>query len=198
MPRRVAEERRAGILAAVAETLQEEGLPFPSYDRVADHAALSRQLVRHYFPDPEELMVTTCRSVSAAYLAGIALHMEGAAPEAGLERLIDLCLIGGGEEVPPPVALESLIALTRGSVALRGALQKEIQALEAVFAAELARSHPALAEEGRQELAHLLVSHLLGHWTMTRTLALRPAEIGAARAAMRGIVAAYVDGPRPA
>lgn len=193
MPRRIAEERRAGILAAVAETLQEEGLPFPSYDRVAGHAALSRQLVRHYFPDPEGLMVSACQTVTAAYLAEIARRLEAEAGEAGLTRLIDLCLDGAGisDEVPPPRAFESLIALARSSEAVRAALKEEVRALRAMFSREVGRAHPALAPQERDELAHLLVAQLLGHWTMSDALALAPQKAGMARAAMQGIVSAY-------
>lgn len=193
MPRRIAEERRAGILAAVAETLQAEGLPFPSYDRVAGHAALSRQLVRHYFPDPEGLMVSACQKVTASYLAEIARHLEAVDDEEGLTRLIDLCLDGAGarDEVPPPPAFESLIALARSSPAVRDALKAEVRALRSLFSREVGRAHPQLAPEEREEVAHLLVAQLLGHWTMSDALALRPGDPGSARAAMQGIVSAY-------
>lgn len=193
MPRRIAEERRAGILAAVAETLQEEGLPFPSYDRVAGHAALSRQLVRHYFPDPEELMVTACRSLGQAWLSEIARRLNDAPPGTGLGRLIDLCLDGRGAEddLPPPAAFESLIALSRSSPALRGALQAEVEALTGIFSEEVARAFPDLAAREARELALLIVSQVVGHWAMAGTLELGAAEGRAARLAIDGIIAAY-------
>lgn len=196
MPRRIADERRARILAAVAETLHEEGLAFPSYDRVAGHAALSRQLVRHYFPDPEDLMVNACRRLAGAFLAEIDRRLEASEPEGELEALIDLCLDGpgGADGLPPTGAFESLLALARSSPALRRALQDDVRALNAAFARAAMRRYPDLAKGQAAELGLLLVAQVMGHWTMAGTLALGNAGSDATRAAMAGIIATYVPG----
>lgn len=195
MPRRIAEERRAGIVAAVAETLDREGLPFPSYDRVAGHAALSRQLVRHYFPDPEALMVAACQSLAETWLTELSQRLAGLPAGEGLDRLIGLCLDAPEPQadLPPPGAFESMLALARTSAPLRDALQAQVQALNALFSREAELAHPGLNAAQAQELGRLLVSQVLGHWALAGTLA-GVADARAARAAMAGIIAAYTGG----
>lgn len=48
------------ILDGAFATLKKHGLPMISYDRIAEAAGLSRQVVRYHFPDQEDMMVALC------------------------------------------------------------------------------------------------------------------------------------------
>src|SRR5690606_26793894 len=59
--------RRPEIVAGAIKAIGRFGLPLPSYDLIAEEADMSRQLIRHYFPDSETLMVAVCDGLAAAY-----------------------------------------------------------------------------------------------------------------------------------
>ncbi|MGY9047205.1 MAG: TetR family transcriptional regulator, partial [Rhodobacterales bacterium] len=72
MVKPIADIRRPAIVQAAIRTIGKHGLPTPSYDLIAQEAEMSRQLVRHYFPNPEELMVSVCDGLAAAYEEALA------------------------------------------------------------------------------------------------------------------------------
>ena len=67
MPKPISEVRKPEIVEAASNAILKNGLPHISYDLIAQEADMSRQLIRHYFPDPIELMVAVCDRLAAAY-----------------------------------------------------------------------------------------------------------------------------------
>ena len=65
MPKPISEVRKPEIVEAAFNAILKNGLPHISYDLIAQEADMSRQLIRHYFPDPIELMVAVCDRLAA-------------------------------------------------------------------------------------------------------------------------------------
>src|SRR5690606_17648989 len=80
----ISEIRKPEIVRAALQAIGEFGLPMPSYDLIARKSDMSRQLIRHYFPNPEELMVAVCDALAAAYRD---LLMQGILAADTTERL---------------------------------------------------------------------------------------------------------------
>lgn len=57
MAKPAANIRKPAILRATFDAISIGGLAVPSYDAIAKVGGISRQFIRHYFPDPEELML---------------------------------------------------------------------------------------------------------------------------------------------
>ncbi|WP_172670671.1 TetR/AcrR family transcriptional regulator [Labrenzia sp. DG1229] len=53
-------DRRAQAIQGAFDALKSHGLGELSFDLVASKSGMSRQLVRHYFPDHEALMIAVC------------------------------------------------------------------------------------------------------------------------------------------
>ena len=61
------EGRAHEIIEGAFQLLMEEGLPHVSYKRVAEVAGVKRQLVRYYFPNPDDLMIALCDMLADLY-----------------------------------------------------------------------------------------------------------------------------------
>ena len=67
MPRKIAEIRRPEIVEALYAAIQTEGISLPSYDQVARHGDMSRQLIRHYFARSEDMALMLCDTLAQTY-----------------------------------------------------------------------------------------------------------------------------------
>ncbi len=59
--------QKSQIVEGVVDLLQRQGPPFPSYGQVADSCDLSRQLIKYYFDEPEDLMCEAGASLSHGF-----------------------------------------------------------------------------------------------------------------------------------
>ncbi len=60
-------DTKAHILLAAFSALKSDGLPVLSYDRIAEEANLSRQVIRYHFSEPDDLMVALCDHLAGVY-----------------------------------------------------------------------------------------------------------------------------------
>ena len=58
--RKVESVKQEKIILAAFEALNANGLPALSYDKIAEQSGISRQLIRYYFPDKDDLMSALC------------------------------------------------------------------------------------------------------------------------------------------
>ena len=72
MVRPISEVRKPEIVQGAIAALNKHGLAMISYDLIAEEADMSRQLIRHYFPDQEDLMIAVCDGLAAAYREAMA------------------------------------------------------------------------------------------------------------------------------
>lgn len=197
MRRPASDIRKPTILDAAFRSIAQSGLPLPSYDAVAQAGGISRQLIRHYFPDPEELMLAVCDKLAAAYRDQL---MKGIIAVGSAERLsvfLDFyfgCL--NGSELAKPEddkVYDAMMSLAAGSDRIRRNLYDQYSLLRHTIAHEIQISHPGLPQTACREIAYLFVSLMYGHWKMVASLGFSAEHNQIARQAMDRIIASYLD-----
>lgn len=197
MARPIAEYRRPEIVAATLRAIREHGLPMPSYDRIAQHADMSRQLIRHYFPDPERLMVAVCDTMAASYREAL---MKGIIQTGRTERLplfLDFYfnfLADKGLRKPEDDAVyDAMFSLAQSSEIVRKTLVEQYSELRQTIAQEVQVSYPELSQKACREIGFLFVSLMYGHWKMVATLGFSTEYNAVTRQALDRIIASYRD-----
>lgn len=138
----------------------------PSHDDIAEAAGMSRQLVRHYFPNPETIMLGVCDALAASYR----------------EALTRGVLVGA-----------TTSRLATGSEAVRKNLREQYDLLHHVIAHEVQISHPELNQKACREIGFLFVSLMYGHWKMVATLGFSDAHNRVSRQAMDRLIDSYLQ-----
>lgn len=195
MVKPIAEIRRPEIVQAVLRAINKHGLPMPSYDQIAQEAGMSRQLIRHYFPNREALMVAVCDALAAAYRD---LLMRGILEANATERLplfLDFYfnfLADRGLTKPADDAVyDAMFSLATGSAAIRRTLHEQYHLLRHTIAHEVQISNPGLSQTACREIGYLFVSLMYGHWKMVATLGFSADHNRITREAMDRIVESY-------
>jgi AcrR family transcriptional regulator len=193
----IAEIRKPEIVKAAYESIRKHGLPMPSYDQIAQEADMSRQLIRHYFPEPEGLMVAVADALAARYRE---LLMQGILEAKSTERLpmfLDFYfnfLADKGMVKPEDDGVyDALFSLATGSAVIRNNLHEQYNVLQYTIAHEVQISHPALSQKACKEIGYLFVSLMYGHWKMVATLGFSASLNAVTRAALDRIIASYID-----
>lgn len=195
MNKTAAGNRRPEILQAAFRVLVSQGLPMPSYDVIAREAGISRQLIRHYFPDQTTMMIALCDSLAGAYRD---LMMRGIIVTGSTERLqvfLDFYfgfLEGKGLVKPADDQVyDAMMALAAGSPEIRANLKDQYTLLHYTISHEVQISYPELPQRACQEIGYLFVSLMYGHWKMVASLGFPRAQNRVAREAMDRIVESY-------
>ncbi|WP_143413188.1 TetR/AcrR family transcriptional regulator [Haematobacter genomosp. 1] len=196
MPKSVADLRRQEIVASAVSAIQREGLPFPSYDAVAREAGMSRQLVRHYFPDAESLMGAVSHAISEVQQGRVATGLARG-DESRLGVLFDYHLGLLDEEDPPRGALQpvedALVVLACRAPDLLEALAERQDELRLSIVSATAESYPSLPPAACEEIAFVFVSLVHGHWRMVRSFGFDRVGSLQARAAMDRLLRAHLE-----
>jgi AcrR family transcriptional regulator len=184
--------RREEILSATYTALKKFGLASISYDLIAKQAQIPRQLVRHYYPDSEALMVDVVASFTEQYQS---LVMHNVVSENATQRLSTLMdfFLGSATEQNSPTASSSdcLFALAVSSQRVRDAMHTTHQVLADTFATELLFSYPLLDLKTRTDIGFLFVALQTGHWRLLSSLGFSQHYASTARLAMEEIIASY-------
>jgi len=191
---------REVILSGAFDALMRHGLPMLSYDRIAEAAGLSRQVVRYHFPDPEDLMVGLCDKLAATYTDALitnAVTLEGPSRiEMFLDFYFDML-----SDVPKPrddAVYDALMSFAAGSPKVRAALRGQYSLLGQVLSHEFRVAYPALSREAAGELSFLFVSLMYGHWKMVASLGLSETHNEVTRQGMERLIRSYVVLGKPA
>lgn len=195
MSKTAADIRRPEILQAAFRVIAREGLPMPSYDVIAREAGISRQLIRHYFPDQTSMMLALCDSLAAAYRD---LMMRGIIVTGSTERLqvfLDFYfgfLEGKGLIKPADDQVyDAMFALAAGSLEIRTALREQYTLLGYTISHEVQISYPDLPQRACREIGYLFTSLMYGHWKMVASLGFSASHNRVTREAMDRIIASY-------
>lgn len=188
------EFRRNEILEASFRAIEKYGLSTVSYDLIAEEAGCSRQVLRHYFPDADNLMVGIVENMFEQFYGLVMGKISAQQITHRLPAYMDFFLeFASDEDSPPSSAFDSLFALTAGSPAVRESMRNAHQILVDIFATELLMDYPELDMKKRAELGYLFVCLSTGYWRMISSLDFPSGYSDAARSAMQTIVQSYVD-----
>lgn len=195
MPKPVSEIRKPEIVAAAFNAIKEHGLPMPSYDQIAKHADMSRQLIRHYFPNPEDLMVALGDALAAEYRDLLMRGILDADSTGRLPLFLDFYFnFLSGKRLAKPAddaVYDALFALSAGSEPIRRNLHEQYNLLQHTIAHEVQISNPEFSQNACREIGYLFVSLMYGHWKMVATLGFSESYHRVTRAALDRIISSY-------
>jgi len=195
MVKAIADYRRSEIVEAAISTLVKHGLSNLSYDLVAEEAGTSRQLIRHYYPTADQLMIEVCDYLANAYheVLGIAIAEFDQTQRLNLflDFFFDLLKDPRLQKPDDNQYYDALIALACRSDKLKQGLRDHYASLRNAFANEVKISHPELQIEACDEVAHLFVSIMYGHWKMVANLGFSESLNQSARDAVQRLIQSY-------
>ncbi len=196
MRKRIVDIRKPEIVQAVLQAINKHGLPMPSYDLIAKEADMSRQLIRHYFPDPETLMVEVCNALAAAYRDCLMRGILDANMTVRLPMFLDFYfnfLTDKGLRKPEDDAVyDAMFSLAAGSEKVRRNLAEQYRLLQYTIAHEVQISHPQLPQSACSEIGFLFVSIMYGHWKMVATLGFDEGYNRVTRQALDRLIESYL------
>ncbi|MGR3321778.1 MAG: TetR/AcrR family transcriptional regulator [Pseudooceanicola sp.] len=199
MSERDKSQRKEDILHAAKELIRDHGIQSLTYERIANQAGLSRQLLRYYYADLDEIIVELCELLANRYrqllVAGIVDVNQVGRLKFFLDFFFDLL-----EDHPMPDDLEvydSLVAYAVGSERLKDRLCGQYLTLGQVIVHELAIAHPELDGKRCEELSYLFVSMMHAHWSFVATLGHSREHSRLTRSAIDRLIASYVGDPDP-
>ena len=197
MPKPISEVRKPEIVEAAYNAILKNGLPLISYDSIAQEADMSRQLIRHYFPDPVELLVAVCDRLAAAYRDGLMKGILNAQSPTRLKTFLDFYFdFLSDRDLEKPrddAAYDAMMALASTHPSIRKNLHDQYNLLQYTIAHEVQVSHPQLNQKACLEIGYLFVSLMYGHWKMVATLGFSPEHNAVTRAAVDRLIESYVE-----
>ncbi|MEO3389007.1 hypothetical protein [Mesorhizobium sp. CAU 1741] len=196
MPKPISEVRKPEILEAAFQAIKKHGLPMPSYDHISKEADMSRQLIRHYFPTPESLMVALADALASKYRELLTTGILEAKATERLSLFLDFYFnFLSRKDLKKPAddqVYDALFSLAAGSSALKMNLHDQYSELQWTIAYEVQISNPGLSQNACREIGHLFVSLMYGHWKMVASLGFSESYNKVTRAALDRIIQSYL------
>ncbi len=199
MARPVSVTRRPEIVDGLRRVLMAQGLVLPSNDVIAQEASMSRQLIRHYFPEQRDMALALCRSLASGYQE---LLTEGVSQSGSISRLsgfldfyFGIAAEGWPDKPRDDQAYDALFSLAAGDAELKELLKGQYDLLASVLSHELCVTYPSLPVEAAKELALIIVSMMYGHWKMVCSLGFDEKQNKAMRECVDRLIQSYVAIP---
>ena len=189
------QSKKTRILDAATRVLTKSGLQAFSFESVAKEAGLSRQLVRHYFADPEVLIAELCDHLANGYQDVLVSGVVEVRKVERLDFFLDF-FFGVSKHYPMPDNLEAydaLFAYAVGSPMVKKRLWAKYEMLGQVMKHELAIAHPKLDNHACAELSFLFVSMMHAHWSYVATLGYSAGHNQLTRRAFERLIESYVN-----
>ncbi|SIN95991.1 TetR/AcrR family transcriptional regulator [Vannielia litorea] len=189
--------RKEEIVTAAFQTLMDEGLPMLSYDAIARHGGLSRQLIRYHYPDPEELMIDLLDHMAGVYREAMIAEVTRLQGTDRLRCFFDFYfdMIEGNPKPRDNQAYDAAMSLATAHPPIRATLRGQYSLLGQVLSHELELQYPVLGIQGAQELSWLFVCLMYGHWKMVASLGFAETHRSVTRAAIDRLVESYLARP---
>jgi AcrR family transcriptional regulator len=183
------------IVDATANLLREQGPPPLSNKSIADRSGLSRQLVKYYFDEPDELVCKVCDHLADAYRIALANGVEGLDGLSRLQFVFDF-YFDLVEETPKPrddQSYDAAFAYAAGSEDVRTNLRNQYKLLGQVLQIEIKTQFPDLSLEDCAEASYLFVIIMYGHWKMVASLGLNEDHKHVARRSIDRIIDSFAN-----
>jgi len=197
LAKKISEIRRPEIIEALQKSIVTDGVNIPSYDQIANHGEMSRQLIRHYFPDEEEMMLALCETLEQVYRDCLVKSAIAATGGSRLQLFIDFyfnLLSDRGLPKPPDDKIyDALLSYANTHEPLREKLHNGYQLVQMTFAHEIQVSYPELPQSGCKELGYIITATMYGHWKMVKTIGFSESYSIVARDSVMRVIESYVD-----
>ncbi|MCR9138253.1 MAG: TetR/AcrR family transcriptional regulator [Alphaproteobacteria bacterium] len=194
------DKRKQDILDGAFSYLMKHGLPTLSYNAIARKAGVSRQLIRYYYAEPEDLMVALCDHLASLYRDGLVNGVLEVQPEDRLKFFFDFYfdLLENAPKPRDDQVYDAMMSLAAGSPVVRTNLQKQYGLIGQVVAHEIHLKYPQIGSEGADELSYLFVCLMYGHWKMVASLGLDEVHKHVTRRAIDRLIESYGVDSAPA
>lgn len=193
-------DTKSQIVLGAFRALREDGLPALSYDRIAEEAGLSRQLIRYHFKSPDALMVAVCDHLAGLYRDRLIANAKSLEGPSRIEMFLDFyfgLLDGDGAKPEDDQVYDALFSLATCSDEIRVNLLNQYSLLGQVLSHELQLSYPALQRRAADELSFVFVSLMYGHWKMVASLGVSPDHNRLTRDALARLIRAFIAEDAP-
>ena len=190
------DNRRLDIVKGAFSYLRKNGLPMLSYDLIAQECGVSRQLIRYYFEDPEELAVALCDYLASLYRDALINGVAKIQDQDRLEFFLDFYfdLIDGNPKPRDDQVYDAVVSLAAGHEGVKSTLREQYNLLGQVISQEIQLSYPKLSRTDCSELSFLFLSLMYGHWKMAASLGLSEDHNHVARRACDKLILSYTGG----
>ena len=196
MPKKISDIRRPEIVQGMYDAIMKHGMSPPSYDLIAREGDMSRQLVRHYYKDAEQMAVDLCDHLAATYrdclMRGIIQADESHRLRVFLDFYFDFLADKGLPKPKDDQVYDGMMALAASSARVKDNLRGQYSLLQATLAHEVQISHPELPQKACSELGYLVVALMYGHWKMVASLGMSEAMNRVSREAIDRLIESYV------
>lgn len=189
--------RKAQAIRGAFEALKSYGLGNLSFDHVAEKAGMSRQLIRHYFPDQDSLMLAVCDYLAELYREPLIATASALDGPKRISTFLDFYfnLLSDTPKPRDDQVYDALMAVAAQSEPVQTALADQYCLLGQVLSHEFVVQYPQLSRQASNELSFLFVSLMYGHWKMVASLGFSEAHNRITRQAIDRLVASYIESP---
>lgn len=187
------QRRKQQIVRAAFEALKTHGLPSISYDLIAKHGSISRQLVRYHYGNPEDLMVDVLDLMAATYRETMIMGVMQKQGQARVKLFLDF-FFDMLDDTPKPAddtVFDAMMSLSVSTPRVKRALRQHYSVLGELLAREFETQYPDLTPQAAKELSFLFTSLMYGHWKMVSSLGFSREHKHITRAAMDRLIESY-------
>lgn len=190
-----APDKKVQILNAAAKLLTQSGVQAFSFENVAFEADLSRQLVRYYYSNLDDLITDLCEHLGNVYQNILVTGIAEVKQVGRLKFFLDF-FFGVAEGYPMPQALEAydaMVAYSVGSQKLKNQMCERYYTLGRVVVHELQIAYPELKVAACEEISFMFVSMMHAHWSFVASLGYSYDHSRLARRSIDRLIESYLN-----
>lgn len=194
------EDRAKAIVEGAFKVLMREGLAHLSYTAVAEATGMTRQLVRYYFPGPDDLMLAMSDRIASVYRETLIGGMTARQGKDRINLFLDFYfdLLEKPRKPRDDQAYDALMSLAARSPRIKTNLRQQYTLLGQVFSHELRQEYPEIPLAVCEQVSFAFVSLMYGHWKMVASLGLNEDHKHITRQAVERLIESYRKDPDPA
>ena len=185
------------IVAAATRILVSQGLSNLSYDLIAAEAGTSRQLIRQYYPDPQDLTMDLCNQISSWYDEVLGSELKHTPKAKQLDHLLDfyfgLPTKFARSKRDDDQVVDALLALSAKSNGIKEELFEHYEKMQVRLAKAIRNALPHIKPKQCDELGFQVVCLLYGHWKMVESLNFSKTYRQVSRHAVDRLLAAHSE-----
>lgn len=174
MQSRIRRVRRDEITRALYHAIRQHGVRLPSFDAVAKEGDTSRQLVRHYYKNSEEMAADLCDVLAVTYRDSLTKCLSTVSDHERLKTILDFYFNAfASQGLPKPVddqVYDALFSCATASIPIRKSLKSQYSTFQTTLAQEIRATYPDISEDKNRDLAFAIMSYIYGHWKMIASL----------------------------